>query len=190
LAAPHSADLHEANQADDRIWDYLPYGPFASQKTYGDWVGNMAQQDDPWFLEIRDLESGRCGRGADYLRITRAATEAIHSIMKLVIEARYRRFEWKCDAGNLGSRRAAERFGFSYEGIFRQATIVKGRNRDTAWFAIFDKESPKLDKIFQAWLVSEDFDENGKQRHSFSAMTAPFLVARDQGPQEIVQSGQ
>ena len=91
----------------------------------------------------------------------------------------YRRFEWKCDAGNLASRRAAQRFGFSFEGIHRQARVVKGRNRDTAWFSILDGEWPALEAAWDAWLDPANFDAGGRQRRSLSAMTAPRLAQRD-----------
>ena len=91
----------------------------------------------------------------------------------------YRRFEWKCDALNRPSRRAAERLGLSYEGVFRQATVVKGRNRDTAWFAAIDKEWPALARAFADWLDPANFDAAGRQRVALSSLTAPVLVARD-----------
>jgi hypothetical protein len=102
-------------------------------------------------------------------------------MMHWVFEAGYRRYEWKCNALNRGSRRAAERLGFSYEGIFRQAAVVKGRNRDTAWFACIDKEWPRLRAAYEAWLDPSNFDAEGRQRQALADLTRPILVARDPG---------
>jgi len=100
-------------------------------------------------------------------------------MMKWAFEAGYRRYEWKCNALNLRSCRAAERLGFSYEGIFRQAVIVKGRNRDTAWFAVIDSEWPALDAAFQTWLAADNFDADARQITRLRELTAPTLVSRD-----------
>ena len=100
-------------------------------------------------------------------------------MMKGAFDAGYRRYEWKCDALNRPSRRAAQRLGFSYEGVFRQATIVKGRNRDTAWFAMIDSEWPALDEAFQTWLSPENFDPSGQQRRALSDLTQPIRVSSD-----------
>ena len=116
---------------------------------------------------------------APRLQRTREATEAVFLLMRWSFEAGYRRFEWKCDAANLPSRRAAERFGFSYEGVFRQAGVVKGRNRDTAWFAAIDAEWPALSAAYDRWLDPGNFDPAGRQRESLAALTRAILVARD-----------
>jgi len=199
LSAIHAPDLYRANAESDAIWDYLPYGPFASEIDYADWVGEVAGQRDPMFWAIRDREAGRWVGVASYLRITpaagtievghiafspalqrsRAATEAMALMMARAFEAGYRRYEWKCNALNLASRRAAERLGFSYEGIFRQAAVIKGRNRDTAWFACIDKEWPALSAAFETWLAPANFDAGGQQRQALSDLTRPVLVARD-----------
>ena len=100
-------------------------------------------------------------------------------MMKWAFCAGYRRFEWKCNALNIRSRRSAQRLGLSYEGIFRQATISKGRNRDTAWFAAIDAEWPQLQLAFETWLSLENFDENGQQLRSLTELTDPILVSRD-----------
>jgi RimJ/RimL family protein N-acetyltransferase len=151
------------------------------------------------FYAIRNEETGLWEGVASYLRITpaagtievghinlskplqrtRAATEAMVCMMRWAFGAGYRRYEWKCDARNLPSRRAAERLGLSYEGVFRQAAVVKGRNRDTAWFAAIDGEWPALEAAFEAWLDPANFDAGGRQRRALSALTAPVLVARD-----------
>ena len=109
------------------------------------------------------------------LQATTAATEALYLLMKHAFDLGYRRYEWKCDALNQPSRRAAQRLGFSFEGIFRQATLYKGRNRDTAWYAVTDKEWPELERAFKTWLRPENFDRDGQQRTSLSNLTAPLL---------------
>jgi len=197
--ARHAAALHAANSVDDRLWDYLPYGPFATETAYRDWAAGMAPQTDPFFYAIIDRATGRAGGVASYLRITPAsgsievghinlapalqgtcvATEAMYLMMDWAFAAGYRRYEWKCDALNLPSRRAAERFGFSYEGVFRQATVVKGRNRDTAWFAMTDGDWPALKAAYALWLSPDNFDAAGRQKARLSDLTHPLLVARD-----------
>ncbi|MGB5560591.1 MAG: GNAT family protein [Paracoccaceae bacterium] len=198
-AKAHAAALFAANRADDQIWDYLPYGPFEDEARYADWVRSFEASADPLFYAIRNLETGNWEGIASYLRIapeagsievghinfspalqrTRAATEAMYLMMRWAFEAGYRRYEWKCNALNLGSRRAAERLGLSYEGVFRQAAVVKGRNRDTAWFAAIDAEWPKLKSAFETWLAPENFGPDGVQMQSLSYLTAPVLVATD-----------
>lgn len=198
-ADQHAAELHSANSKDDAIWDYLPYGPFASSASYHRWAKDITQGDDPVFYAIKPQSSGRFCGVASYLRIqpeagsievghvnfskelqrTPAATEAIYLLMKWAFEAGYRRFEWKCDASNMGSRRAAQRFGFSYEGIFRQAAVVKGRNRDTAWFACIDSEWPALQEAFGAWLAPSNFDASGNQVEQLGALTGLVRAASD-----------
>jgi len=199
--AAHAADLHRANSADAAIWDYLPYGPFADLAGYAAWAQTMAPLADPMFYAMRDLATGHCGGVASYLRIapeagtievghinlaaqmqrTPAATEAMALMMGWAFAAGYRRYEWKCNALNARSRRAAERLGLSYEGVFRQAAVIKGRNRDTAWFAAIDSEWPALTAAFAAWLDPDNFDAAGRQRRALSALTAPLLVNRDPG---------
>jgi RimJ/RimL family protein N-acetyltransferase len=159
----------------------------------------MAGRNDPFFYALCDRATGRAGGVASYLRISPAAgsievghialapvlqrspaaTEAMALMMGWAFSAGYRRYEWKCDALNLASRRAAARLGLSYEGTFRQAAVVKGRNRDTAWFAAIDAEWPRLSAAFNDWLAPANFDGAGRQRLSLSALTAPILVTRD-----------
>jgi RimJ/RimL family protein N-acetyltransferase len=187
----HAADLHRAFSGHDNLWDYMPYGPFASAAAYHRWAKEMAAQEDPLFYVLRNLTTGHCGGVASYLRIaptagsievghicispelqnSAAATEAMFLMMQWAFEAGYRRYEWKCNAANLASRRAAQRFGFSYEGIFRQAAVIKGRNRDTAWFSVIDSEWPALREAFSAWLAPSNFDTNGMQRERLSDLT-------------------
>ena len=197
--ARHAEALHAANLMDDRIWDYMPYGPFSDPEAYRLWADTVAAGSDPFFYAIIDAATGRASGVAAFLRIdpkagsievghinlapvlqkSRAATEAIYLFMRWAFEAGYRRLEWKCDALNLPSRRAAERYGLSYEGVFRQATVVKGRNRDTAWFAAIDKEWPALKTAFDTWLAPKNFDGAGRQRQSLASLTRPILVTRD-----------
>jgi RimJ/RimL family protein N-acetyltransferase len=112
------------------------------------------------------------------LQRTVAATEAMYLMMRRAFELGYRRYEWKCHALNAPSRAAAQRLGFSYEGIFRQARVDKGRNRDTAWYAMIDREWPALDRAFTQWLDPANFDAQGRQRTSLSELTNPILVSR------------
>jgi RimJ/RimL family protein N-acetyltransferase len=112
------------------------------------------------------------------LQRTPAATEAMYLMMRRVFELGYRRYEWKCDALNAPSRRAAQRFGFSYEGVFRQAIVTKGRNRDTAWYACVDRDWPALKAAFEQWLAPGNFDQRGDQRISLATLTSPILVSR------------
>jgi RimJ/RimL family protein N-acetyltransferase len=187
----HAADLFRAFTGHDGLWDYLPYGPFSAASAYHRWAKETACGADPHFYTIRQKATGHCGGVAAYLRITpesgsielghinlspelnrsRAATETMFLLMDWAFRAGYRRFEWKCDALNMPSRRAAQRLGFSYEGVFRQATVVKGRNRDTAWFAVIDAEWPALSEAFRVWLSPANFDAAGRQRESLSDLT-------------------
>lgn len=182
----HAADLHAANalDADGGSWTYMPYGPFDSLKSYRDWMSRSCLGDDPLFFAIIDSDSGSPVGVASYLRIapasgaievghihysprlqrTPAATEAMYLMMERAFERGYRRYEWKCDALNTASRAAAQRLGFTFEGVFRQATVYKGRNRDTAWYAITDSEWPSLRESFLAWLNPDNFDAGGRQR--------------------------
>ena len=199
--ARHADDLIAAfaRDAEGRTWTYLPYGPFESADAHRAWLREISSQRDPQFYAIVDEATGRAIGQASYLRIdpangaievghlafspllqqTTAATEAMYLMMAWVFDAGYRRYEWKCNALNLGSRRAAERYGFSFEGVFRQATVVKGRNRDTAWFAAIDREWPALKVAFDTWLDPANFDAGGNQRQRLAALTRPILVTSD-----------
>lgn len=194
--AAHGADLFAAFSADreDRIWTYLPYGPFASREALEAWMAETCLGEDPLFHAVIDNANSRAVGVASYLRIepkvgvievghinyapavqkTPAATEAMYLMMARVFdELGYRRYEWKCNALNAGSCAAAERLGFTFEGIFRQATIAKGRNRDTAWYSILDKEWPAARAAFQAWLAPENFDAEGRQIRSLADIRQP-----------------
>jgi RimJ/RimL family protein N-acetyltransferase len=192
--AGHGDDLFQANSADEvgGMWTYLPYGPFADRASYGEWLESVAGGQDPLFFAIVAQDDGRAVGVATFQRVnppdgsievghiafspalqgTTAATEAMALMMaKVFDELGYRRYEWKCDALNAPSQRAALRLGFVYEGTFRQATVVKGRNRDTAWFSITDKEWPRLKAAFQKWLSPDNFDGEGRQRVALSDIT-------------------
>jgi RimJ/RimL family protein N-acetyltransferase len=198
--ARHAADLHAANATDTegRMWTYLPYGPFPSLAAYRQWMETACAGDDPLFFAIVDLATGKAAGLASYLRIdpasgaievghlayspllqrTPAATEAMFLMMQWAFSAGYRRYEWKCNALNAPSRTAAMRLGLSYEGVFRQAGIVKGRNRDTAWYAAIDAEWPALEQAYRSWLAPANFDAGGRQQRSLASLTAPIVVQR------------
>ncbi len=153
---------------------------------------------DPLFFAIIDNQTGKAVGVASYLRIdpangtievghlhfsplmqrTPIATEAMWLMMREAFALGYRRYEWKCNTLNYPSRSAAQRLGLSFEGIFRQAIISKGRNRDTAWYAAINKEWPKLDAAFQTWLAPENFNAEGRQRVSLSKLTEPILASK------------
>ena len=200
-AEEHAEALFEANQLDTEgtNWAYLPHGPFADLKSYHSWVKENQGLEDPVFLAIVEKTSGRPLGIASYLRIhpaegsievghihfspllqrTTSATESMFLMMQWAFEAGYRRYEWKCNALNQASRRAAQRLGFSFEGIFRQMMIVKGRNRDTAWFSAIDSEWPALKTAFERYLDEKNFDEEGKSVTSLSSLTMPLLTKKD-----------
>jgi RimJ/RimL family protein N-acetyltransferase len=199
--ARHAADLWLAlaADADQRNWTYLNHGPYETPEAYAAWVASVERGHDPQFYAILAGEPRPVAVGvASYLRIhpadgsievghinfspllqrTPAATEAMFLMMRRVFELGYRRYEWKCHSLNAASRRAAARLGFSYEGVFRQMLVSKGRNRDTAWYACIDKEWPALRAAFEQWLSPDNFDEHGRQCVSLSSLTGPILVAR------------
>ena len=197
----HSEPLFTASHGaggDSRLWDYLSYGPFASQDEFTAWLEQRAASADPLFFAVVDMATMRARGMASYMRIepehgvieighiwfvpalqrTRQATEAIFLLASNAFDTLgYRRLEWKCDAQNQPSRRAAERFGFMFEGVFRQHMVIKGRNRDTAWFAMTDGDWPLRRAAFKAWLTSGNFDESGRQRASLSSLRA--LIERE-----------
>jgi RimJ/RimL family protein N-acetyltransferase len=189
----HAADLFAANAEDreGRNWTYYPYGPFAALGDYRAWVENACADPNRLFHAIRDTALGKAVGVAAYinaqpavgsvevgslvfsplLQRRPAATEAMYLMMRRVFdELGYRRYEWKCDALNAPSRAAAERLGFQYEGLFRQATITRGRNRDTAWFSVIDGEWPALRAAFERWLDPANFDADGRQRQSLAGL--------------------
>ena len=199
LDTTHVEGLREAHCEDATgvMWTYLPVGPF-DDAGYAEWVKAQSVLSDPLHFAVR-MADGRLGGTLSLMRITpdagtietgwltfaprlqrtREATEAVYLLMKWSFEAGYRRFEWKCNAANIPSRRAAERFGFSYEGVFRQAGVVKGCNRDTAWFAAIDGEWPALQAAFEMWLDPGNFDTDGRQIRALGDLTRPVLAASD-----------
>lgn len=196
----HGAELYAANalDADGRGWTYLPYGSFATVGAYRAWMDATCGGDDPLFFAIVDGATERPVGLASYLRIdpangaievghlrfssllqrTPGATEAMYMMMRTAFALGYRRYEWKCDALNAPSCAAAARLGLVFEGIFRQATVYKGRNRDTAWFAATDGDWPRLASAFEQWLAPANFDVQGRQRTRLSALTVPERAAR------------
>jgi RimJ/RimL family protein N-acetyltransferase len=195
-----AADLHTANlqDRDGRNWTYLPYGPFASEHDYRQWMNKTCFGADPLFHAIVDRGSGRAAGLAAYMRIkpesgsievghvcfspllqrARGATEAMYLMMQRAFSLGYRRYEWKCDALNGPSRSAAQRLGFSFEGIFRQASVYKERSRDTAWYAVVDSEWPALVRAFDTWLDPGNFDSSKHQQSRLSDLTRPLLANR------------
>lgn len=190
--ARHGAELFAAlsQDATGALWTYLPYGPFPSLESYRQWLDAGARGEDPLFYTILNAGSGKVLGLAAYLRITPSAgsievghlqfspalqrtataTEAMYLMMKHAFELGYRRYEWKCDSLNAKSCAAAIRLGFTFEGIFRQAVVVKGRNRDTAWYSITDVEWPVLRAAFERWLSPANFDESGHQKARLSEL--------------------
>ncbi len=190
----HARDLYDSFQFSDphgHVWTYMPYGPWDSFEQFAEWLKEREAARDPWFYAFIRRDTGKaCGMGAFMrcdaangvieighiwmapgLQRTREATEAIFLMIRHCFDdLGVRRLEWKCDALNAPSRKAAERFGFSFEGIFHQHMIVKGRNRDTAWYAMLDKDWPRVRAGFERWLRPENFDGKGRQK-------APLKVA-------------
>ncbi|VXB38899.1 Protein N-acetyltransferase, RimJ/RimL family [Pseudomonas sp. 8BK] len=186
--ARHGDDLWQALQGPDSdplLWEYLPYGPFSERTAFDTWLSGHAASRDPLFFSVIDLRQQRAVGLLSYLRIAAkdgcieighiafgramqrspASTEAVYLLAKLALGTLgYRRLEWKCNAENARSMRAAKRLGFSYEGLFRQHMVVKGRNRDTAWFAILDSEWPGCEAAFRRWLAADNFSADGQQK--------------------------
>jgi RimJ/RimL family protein N-acetyltransferase len=195
--ARHAADLFAANNEapDGRLWTYLPTEPFAAFDSYRDWLDRMAVSEDPLFFALCDRADGKAAGLAAYLRIdpsmgsievghlnfsprlqkTRAATEAQFLLADNALAILgYRRYEWKCDSLNEPSRAAARRLGFTFEGVFRQAVVYKGRSRDTAWFSITDREWPAIRQAYLDWLAPENFDAEGHQRRKLSTLIESY----------------
>ncbi len=187
----HAVDLFAAFSQDreQRNWTYLPYGPFAAEADLHSWISSTCLGDDPCFFSVIDNATGRAVGIASFLRIDPGmgvievghihfsplmqarpiATEAMYLMMRQVFDVLgYRRYEWKCDALNQPSCNAAERLGFKFEGIFRQAVMYKNRNRDTAWYAMLDREWPTAKAVFESWLDEANFESDGTQKNSLS----------------------
>lgn len=184
-ARTHVDDLWQAYalDTDNTIWGYLPYGPFANKEDFYQHIDSRRDIENQQYYAIVDRETQKAVGFIAYLRIqvsagsieigcltfspllqrTRMATEAVYLLINNCIDLGYRRCEWKCNSLNEASKKAATRFGFQYEGCFRQAMVVKGKNRDTCWYSIIDKEWPSLQVAYDSWLEQGNFDHNGKQ---------------------------
>ena len=209
--APLDADSHAdalfrgANGGDkDRVWTYLSDGPYADAAVFKASIAAKAQSADPLFFAILDNASGSAVGYQTLMRVdatnrvievgnilytpamqrTIGATEAQYLFARYVFdELGYRRYEWKCNDLNAPSKRAALRFGFAFEGVFRQHMIIKGRNRDTAWFAMLDSEWPARRAAFEHWLAPENFDAAGRQKISLTRLNgAPAPRANASAP--------
>jgi RimJ/RimL family protein N-acetyltransferase len=190
--ARHGDQLFEAsnNSEAERLWRYSTDGPYPTRESFEPWLQRMAASDDPLMFAVIDRRSGRVEGRQSYLRIapehgvieighilwgpaigrTRVASEAFYLFAEHAFDRLgYRRFEWKCDDANVPSKQAAARFGFTFEGIFRQHMVYKGRNRDTAWYSILDREWPRIRRAFQDWLAPENFDSEGRQKTRLAA---------------------
>jgi RimJ/RimL family protein N-acetyltransferase len=185
----HATDLWRAFGTDDRLWTYMFYGPFSDAGAFSNFLGKIATLEEQLYYSIIDRDGRAAGWAAlieirpparvievgsivygPALQHTTLATEAQYLLARYAFETLgYRRYEWKCDALNAVSRHAALRLGFTFEGIFRQHMIIKGRSRDTAWFAILDSEWPRARSAFERWLAPENFD-GGRQRRSLEAI--------------------
>ncbi|MGW1915709.1 GNAT family N-acetyltransferase [Streptomyces sp. NPDC002076] len=191
----HTDDLYSAYafEADGRDWTYMMAGPFGSRDDYRSYVVTVTRADDPLHHAVVDLRSGKAvgtlslvrqdpsngvvevGNVAfsPLLKRTPISTEAQFLLMSYAFdELGYRRHEWKCDSLNAPSRKAAVRLGFTFEGIFRQAVVYKGRNRDTAWYSVIDSEWLQVGKALREWLSPDNFDADGRQKQSLSAVRA------------------
>jgi RimJ/RimL family protein N-acetyltransferase len=185
LNSPAHAEVLYAGSRDAGLWRYLFNGPYADEADLRVWLEEREKSEDPLFFTILDAASGVPVGYCSLMRIepahrvievgnilylpclqrTVAATEAMYLLARYVFEdLEYRRYEWKCDALNLPSRRAALRLGFTFEGIFRQHMIVKGKNRDTAWYSMLDTEWPAKKRAFEQWLHPSNFDPHGNQK--------------------------
>jgi RimJ/RimL family protein N-acetyltransferase len=184
----HARDLYESFTGNDphgHVWTYLGYGPWQDFEQFETWLREREASRDPWFYAFVDRASGKARGMGSFMRCdapngvieighiwmsphmqdSREATEAIFLMIRHAFDdLGVRRLEWKCDALNAPSRHAAERFGFTFEGIFRQHMIVKGRNRDTAWYSMLDMDWHKVRRAFESWLNPENFDAKGRQK--------------------------
>jgi RimJ/RimL family protein N-acetyltransferase len=193
LEPSHADDLYDDAHGPDkeRLWLYLFEGPFADRAAFKRHIEEKSRSQDPMFYAVIDKKSGKAQGYATLMRIEPAhrvievgnilftppmqrsigATETMYLLARYVFDdLHYRRYEWKCNDLNAPSKRAAQRLGFSFEGIFRQAVIVKGRNRDTAWYAMLDSEWPLRKRAFEQWLSPANFDANGQQKTSLSVL--------------------
>ncbi|WP_024676587.1 GNAT family N-acetyltransferase [Pseudomonas syringae] len=176
----HGDDLWavlQGTDADPKLWDYLPYGPFIERIDFDTWLTGHQAASDPWFYTLIDQQTGKAEGVISLMSIfaahgrieighvtfsaamqrTPKGTEAVYLLAREAFALGNRRVEWKCNANNARSKRAAERFGFSYEGTFRQHMVVKGLSRDTAWYSMLDSEWPERQKVFEQWLAVDNF---------------------------------
>jgi RimJ/RimL family protein N-acetyltransferase len=185
----HGSDLWAAFEGHFGLWDYMPYGPFENARAFDEWLVGRAALEDPYVYSVLDRDGRALGIAAlmritpemgvievghiaysPALQRTQLATEAQYLLASYVFDTlHYRRYEWKCNALNGASRCAAERYGFTFEGIFRQHMVVKGKNRDTAWFSITDAEWPARKAAFERWLDPNNFDTQGRQKSRLNA---------------------
>jgi RimJ/RimL family protein N-acetyltransferase len=191
LAPHHAAALWNAVKGHDHIWTYMSsYGPFADGKVFTGWVASRAALEDPYSYAVVGSSGGAVGiatlmeirlaaRSVEVghivyspaLQRTPLGTEVQYLLARYAFETlRNRRYEWKCDALNAPSRRAAERYGFVFEGVLRQHSIAKGRSRDTAYYSMLDSEWPVRKAAFERWLAPDNFDAQGNQKTSLSAL--------------------
>lgn len=196
----HGSQLYTAADGADDLWTYLAYGPFADGRDFAAWLEERAASADPLFYTVIDRAAGQAQGMAAFMRMapehgvieighiwfapalqrTRQASEAIYLMSRHAFDdLGNRRLEWKCDFLNEPSKRAADRFGFTFEGVFRQHMVVKDRNRDTAWYSILDSEWPSRRAAFEAWLAPDNFDPQGRQRRSLSELREGILAASD-----------
>lgn len=195
----HAAQFHDAVVGHPHLWTYMPWGPFSSTAAFQRALTQLAENPAYSYYAICDVATGRPLGKAAYMNIlpdhgvievggiayapalqkTAGATEAMILMMRWAFAAGFRRYEWKCNALNAPSRRAAQRLGFSFEGVFRNHMVVKGRSRDSAWFAVTDTDWPALSEAFEFWLSPQNFDAEGRQKESLSNLTRLVRVASD-----------
>lgn len=192
-AGKHTSDLFAMVDGHDELWDYMGDGPYADEESLRAALESRQHATDAVFFALIPTSLNRCTGYASFMRMdaangvievgnilmspaiqrSTAATEAMYLMARHIFDdLGNRRYEWKCNAANEPSRRAALRYGFKFEGIFRQHMIIKGRNRDTAWFSMLDTEWPACKKAFEAWLNPDNFDMHGKQKRTLSDFSA------------------
>ncbi|MCU7648197.1 GNAT family N-acetyltransferase [Pseudomonas piscis] len=185
--ARHGDELFQALQgpdADPVLWDFLPYGPYPERPAFDAWLAGHGRSSDPYFFTVIDLATGQAQGVLSLMSIVPAhgrieighvtfgapmqrspkSTEAVYLLAREAFAMGYRRLEWKCNNANARSRYAAERLGFSFEGVFRQHMVAKGQNRDTAWFSILDSEWPAIARGFEQWLGDANQGPHGQLR--------------------------
>lgn len=200
LAARHAQDLWTAFSDDPsgRLWTYMAAGPFTDEAEFTPWLAQVCALESLFMYAIVDHATNTAVGFASFLRVdpgsrsievgwvtfspqlqrSRLATDAMFVMMREAFALGYRRYEWKCNALNAPSIAAAHRLGFSFDGVFRNALVVKGRNRDTAWFSILDRDWSTLRAAFEQWLSSDNFEADGMQRTRLSDLTAPVVASR------------